>query len=114
MLAGMERRQRGTPRVTGKYALLGDISYELKSSGQISEQPKFLRLQENLKFCAALFNRLFGSKIDLKSAPEIGKSLSQLLASGIVLRTQNTYQTSTSRMKTSESVKIHATGSTIT
>jgi hypothetical protein len=54
------------PVSPGEYALLGDVSYELKSSGELSEQPKFLRLQENVKFCAVLFNRLFGSKIDLK------------------------------------------------
>ena len=54
------------PVSPGEYALLGDASYELKSSGEVAEQPKFLRLQENVKFCAALFNRLFGSKIDLK------------------------------------------------
>jgi hypothetical protein len=47
------------------YALLKDVGFELKSNGEPFEQPKFLRLPENVRFTFRTFNRLFSASIDL-------------------------------------------------
>src|SRR5688572_30645255 len=48
-----------------EYALLQDLSYDLKNNGEISVQTKFLRLSDNVRFTFRVFNRLFKANVDL-------------------------------------------------
>jgi len=75
------RRYKSSPGISpGEYALLGDVSYDLKENGDVFEQAKFLRLPENLRFCVKMFNRLFGSAIDLKVGETNWQNFKQAIA----------------------------------
>ena len=47
------------------FALLSDVTYDLKDNGTPFEQVKFLRLPENVRFAFRIFDQLFSYKIDL-------------------------------------------------
>ncbi|MEO8491848.1 hypothetical protein [Pseudomonas sp.] len=50
----------------GEYELLSDKSYELKNNGEIREQIKFLKLQDNIRFTYKMIERYTGTKFNLE------------------------------------------------
>ena len=48
-----------------EYAILKEISFELKNNGEIKTSTKFLKLTDNIKFTFSLLNKLFNLEIDL-------------------------------------------------
>lgn len=56
----------GTPPFTlGEYALLSEKTYHLKANGEPKDQPKFLRLPDNLKFTFAVIAKYFDRDLKL-------------------------------------------------
>lgn len=49
----------------GEYALLSDMTYELKSNGQIKEQTKYLKLPANCRFTFDVLAKYFRSEFNL-------------------------------------------------
>lgn len=44
----------------GDYALLQEVSFDLGQKGEVIEQPKFIRLDTNFKYCVKSLNKVFG------------------------------------------------------
>lgn len=66
------------PFSVAEYALLTEKTFHLKSNGKPSEQPKFLRLPDNLRFIFGLISKYFDPQLRL----DVGtKSWEDFLAS---------------------------------
>lgn len=60
------RESKGPGLSLPEQALLADVVYDLKSTGEPYEQQKFLRLPDNLRFAVRVVNRLCHSAVDLE------------------------------------------------
>lgn len=55
-------KRRMTP---GEYTIFNDLSFDLKSNGDIRQNVKYLKLPENFKFAYKTINKLFNSGIQI-------------------------------------------------